>query len=455
MRAQDFTTGGLPRHIVRMALPIFLGMVFQTLYYLVDLYFVSRLGPAAVAGVSAAGNVQFLVMAFTQVLSVGTMGPIAQALGRRDPDDASRLFHQALTLSLGCVLLVLGVGYAAAGPFGTRIGADAETARAATTYLAAILPGFALQFPMQVCASALRAAGINTPIMLVQVASVVGNAILAPILIAGVVTGRPLGVAGAGLATTLAVVGATVAMLAFTRRLSSVVGLDRRKLRPEPAVWRRIAAVGLPAGGEMGLMFLFTGLIYVIIRDVGAAAQAGFGIGSRVMQSMFIPAMAIAFAAAPVAGQNIGAGQAGRARETFLVGVGLETLCMVLLTALAHWQGPTMVGWFTHDPAVSAVAVEFLLYISWNFAAQGVIFTASGMFQALGDTVPSLMASATRVVTFAGPGLWLSRQPGFTLSRLWLLSIATVTLQAGVSVWLLFRTWKRRTAAAVVVPAAA
>ena len=94
-----------------MAIPIFAGMLFQTLYYLVDLYFVAKLGGDAVAGVSAAGNLQFIVMALTQVLSVGTMVLISHAAGRKDPDDANLIFHQSLLMAGVCVLITLGGGF--------------------------------------------------------------------------------------------------------------------------------------------------------------------------------------------------------------------------------------------------------------------------------------------------------------------------------------------------------
>src|SRR3546814_11113220 len=90
-------------------------MVFQTLYVLVDLYFVAQLGDTAIAGVSAAGNAQFLVMALTQVLGVGAMALIAQAAGRKARDDANRLFNQSLSLALACALLTLVLGYGLAG----------------------------------------------------------------------------------------------------------------------------------------------------------------------------------------------------------------------------------------------------------------------------------------------------------------------------------------------------
>ena len=123
------------------------------------------------------------------------------------------------------------------------------------------------------------------------------NAVLAPVLIAGWGTGRPLGVMGAGLASTIAVLAAVVMMLVYFLRLEHFVGFDAKQLKFHLGAWKRILKVGLPAGGEFALMFVFMGVVYAIIRDVGASAQAGFGIGGRVMQSLFLPAMAVAFAA--------------------------------------------------------------------------------------------------------------------------------------------------------------
>lgn len=99
---QDLTEGPIPGHLARMAVPIAIGMVFQTLYFLVDLFFVARLGDAAIAGLASAGNLQFLVMALTQVLGVGTMALIALASGRKDRGDANLVFNQSLGLAAVC-----------------------------------------------------------------------------------------------------------------------------------------------------------------------------------------------------------------------------------------------------------------------------------------------------------------------------------------------------------------
>src|SRR5450755_3152883 len=95
-----------------MALPIFAGMLLQTLYYIVDLYFVSRLGDAAIAGVSAAGNLAFIVFALTQMLGVGIVALVSQAVGRKDAAEANFVFYQSLVLSLLCAVLTIVLGYA-------------------------------------------------------------------------------------------------------------------------------------------------------------------------------------------------------------------------------------------------------------------------------------------------------------------------------------------------------
>lgn len=447
---QDFTQGSIPRHIIRMAVPIFAGMIFQTLYYLVDLYFVAQLGGDAVAGVSAAGNLQFIVLALTQVLSVGTMVLISHASGRKDAEDANRVFHQSLLMAGLCIVITLGAGFLFADAYTRALSANEATATAARQYMTTFLPALALQFALVTMGSALRGTGVAKPTMVVQVLSVVINAILAPILIAGWGTGKPLGVMGAGLASTIAVAAAIVMMVIYFRKLEHFVGFDASQLKLHFATWKRILKVGLPAGGEFALMFVYMALIYVIIKDVGADAQAGFGIGGRVMQSLFIPSMAVAFAAAPIAGQNVGAGNLQRARRVFMDAILIESMVMIVLTLIAQIEGDTLVRIFTTDPAVVAVGAGFLGIISLNFVAQGIIFTASGMFQALGNTVPAMLSSGTRVITFAVPAWWMHSRPSFELRHLWYLSVATVTLQMFVSVALLARTWRQKVAASAV-----
>jgi putative MATE family efflux protein len=440
----DLTEGPIPRHIARLAAPMMAGMIFQTLYYLIDLYFVARLGDAAIAGVGAAGSVSFIVMAVTQVLGVGTMALIAHAVGRKDNADANLIYNQSLLMSGICAALTLAIGSFAAPIYMQRLGANPATIEAGTQYLRWFLPGLALQFAMITMGSALRGTGIAKPTMVVQIATVVLNAILAPILIAGWGTGHPMGVAGAGLATSASLFIGVTLLWRYFAKLEHIVGFDRALFAVRFDVWKRIFKIGLPPGGEFALMFLNLSIIYWIIRDFGANAQAGYGVGSRVMQSIFLPAMAIAFAAAPIAGQNMGAGKPDRVRATFGSAAIMGAAVMLLLTLFCQWQPAWFIERFTKDPDVVAVGAEYLRFISWNFVATGIIFTCSGMFQALGNTVPALLSGATRLVTFAAPAIWLSTRPGFTLRQIWMLSVVTTALQALASYLLLQREFRRK-----------
>ena len=440
---QDLTQGSIGRHLVQMAAFIAAGMLVQTLYILIDLYFVSGLGKEAIAGVGAAGNAMFIVLALTQVLAVGTVTLISHAAGRKDQPDANLAFNQSMLLSALVGICVLVAGYALANAYVASISADAATTAAGETYLRWYLPGLALQFAMVGMGSALRGTGIVKPTMLVQSLTVIVNIILAPILIAGWGTGHPLGVLGAGLASSLSITVGVVVLIGYFARLEHYVAFKASEWRPNFAIWRRLLNIGLPAGGEFLLMFLIMTVIYASVRQFGADAQAGVGIGLRVAQSIFLPAMAVAFAVSPIAGQNFGARHADRVHETFRSALLIGTIIMVALTALCQLSPGALIRPFSRDPAVIAVGAQYLHIVSWNFVCNGIIFTCSGLFQGLGNTWPALLSSGLRILTFVVPVIWLAQQPWVRIEQFWYVSVASITLQA-VTSWLLVRGEMRR-----------
>jgi Na+-driven multidrug efflux pump len=119
---------------------------------------------------------------------------------------------------------------------------------------------------------------------------------------------------------------------------------------------------------------------------------------------------------------------------------------MLLLTLSCQLQSAWLIRPFSTEPSVIAFGTQFLNIISWNFVAVGIIFTCSSTFQGLGNTWPSLASSASRLVTFVGPAIWLSRQPWFQMRHLWYLSVATVAVQALTSLVLIRREFHRRLA---------
>jgi putative MATE family efflux protein len=456
----DMTQGSVRGHVLRMTAFMLAGMFFQTLYGLIDIYWVSRLGKEAVAAVAVSSNLMFVTIAISQMIGVGAVALVAHAAGRKEHADVQRLFNQAQCLAVVTGVLFLAAGGASMNLYADKLSSDAVTADLAKIFLSWFIPALSLQFTMVGLGSALRGIGNMKPGMVAQIGSVVLNMVLAPFLIFGWLTGHPLGVAGAALATFLATVAAVVGLVWYLRRSATYLRINWAHWSPDWKLWGRMIGIGLPSGAEFLLMSVLMGVIYAVIRSFGAEAQAGFGIGGRIMQAGFMPAVALSFAVAAVAGQNYGGRQFPRVKETFIEGAKLNVIFMLAFTLLCHVAPAAMMRLFSKDPAVVDVGADYLRIISYNYVAFGLIVVASGIFQGLGNTWPSLAASALRLVFFIPLVVWLSRQPGFTLPQVWWISVATVTLQMALSLLLLRREFGRKLVlapapAAAVPPAGA
>jgi MATE family, multidrug efflux pump len=434
----------LTGHLLRTTSYMLVSMIFQTLYVLVDLYWVGRLGTDAVAAVGLAGNLTFIVLAATQMLGVGTTTLVAHATGARNQARANLVFNQSQVLSIGVGTLFLIAAYATQGPYTATLSANEGTRRLALDYLLWFIPSLALQFGLIAMGSALRGTGHFKPGMVVQTATVILNIVLAPILVFGWGTGVAFGVAGAALATLIAIAIGVVWMTFYFLPADAYIRFSFGDWRPRFDLWRDLLKIGLPAGAEFALLAVYLVIVYIVSRPFGAAAQAGFGIGLRIVQAGFLPVVALGFSVSPVAGQNFGARLAHRVKETFKVGVLLAAAGMIVLSVVTWLSADMMMGIFSSDPEVIAVGETYLHVVAFNFVASGVIFVVSSMFQAMGNAMPSLLASAARILIIAVPVLLLSRTPGFTLLWVWYISAAAVVVQLALALTLLRREFGRR-----------
>lgn len=436
---EDLTQGSIPKHLIKLAVPMAIGMLVHTLYLMIDLYFVGQLGETSLAGVSAAANISMFVLALTQMLNVGTATLISHAVGRKDQDDANVLFNQSLLISALMTALMLTIGYSLTTSYMQIMSMDSSVKSEGAQYLYFFLPSLALQFSIVAMTAAMRGTGIVKPAMQVQMLSLLVNIVLTPILIHGWLTGYAMGVAGAGLASSLSALFAVLMLWRYFKRMTQYVTVDKALLAPNLDTWKRMFKIGFPAGAEFLLMFTYMALVYWAIQGFGASATAGFGLGSRVMQALLLPAMAIAFALPAVAGQNFGAQLPHRVKDAFRYALFISCGLMAGLTALCLWQPDLLLGGFSSDAGVIAVSAGFLGIICFNFIPSGIIFSCSGTFQGVGNTWPSLWSSATRLVTFAVPLMWLTSQPDFYVEQVWYLSVATVCVQTCLSLFLVRR----------------
>src|ERR1043165_8474175 len=156
---KDLTQGSVTTHLLHMSAFLAASMIVQTLYLLLDMYWVGHLGKEAIAAVGVAGNLNMIVLALTQMLGVGTTALISQSAGRKDQPRAELIFNQSVVMSIFVGIIV----FATMGAYTNSLAADAVTAQLARRYLTWFIPALMLQFPLVSLGSALRATGIVQP----------------------------------------------------------------------------------------------------------------------------------------------------------------------------------------------------------------------------------------------------------------------------------------------------
>jgi Na+-driven multidrug efflux pump len=254
----------------------------------------------------------------------------------------------------------------------------------------------------------------------------------------------PFGVAGAAVSSLISVAVATVWLTGYFLLKDSYLKFMVADWKPQVGLWKKMLAVGLPAGAEFALMAVYLFVVYSVTRPFGSAAQAGFGIGLRIIQAGFMPVVALGFAVAPVAGQNFGAKKPDRVRQTFRSAAAMAAAVMIALMVLVLAAAHRMVHVFSADAQVVAVGSDYLRIISWTFVMSGVVYVGSSMFQAMGNTLPALIASFTRIALVAIPAFFFAHMSGFELRWIWYLSVGAGVAQFILNLTLLRREYHRK-----------
>lgn len=443
---QDLTGGSLTGHLLKTTSFMLVSMVFQSLYVLIDLYWVGRLGTEAVAAVGISANLSFVVLAISQMLGVGITTVVSHAAGRKEHSLATHLFNQSQVLSMVAGVIFLAIAMLFRSSYAAALSADATMQTLTGEYLLWFIPAMALQFAMVAMGAALRGTGNFKPGMIVQTGTVIINIVLAPVLIFGWGPFPAMGVSGAAVATFVAIVVGVIWLSYYFLDRDAYLRFHPADWRPEFRVWGQLLKIGLPAGVEFGLMGVYMVVVYAISRRFGAAAQAGFGIGFRIVQSAFLPIVALGFAVAPVAGQNFGAKKGDRVRAVFKTAASIAAVTMLTLGVGIYLAAPLLVRLFSSDPEVIHVGVDYLHVVTINFVASGITFVSASMFQGMGNTLPSLATSVLRMVVSIVPAVVLSYRPEFALTWIWWLTVVSTTLQMALNLVLLQREFRLKLA---------
>ncbi len=432
----DLTRGSIPRNLIRLSTPIIVGMALFTLYFLVDLYFVGRLGPDAVAAVSISGNAFFVILGLAFVLGTGGMALMGRAVGRRVMADAAEVFRQTLILTVLTGLLVSILGLMAASPYIRYFGGRGESFIWGVEYFRIFSVSFFFILLLQVLMSCFRGLGNTKTPMFINLQSVVLNMILDPILIFGLVGVPQMGVQGAALASLISQVYA-VAVYAYLIFIKNVPLNIHGVWRPKAAIIKRSLAIGVPSGFTYFLLAINMLITYRVVAPFGTEALASIGIGFRILQSIYLPVVALTSAMAAMAAQNFGARRIPRIYQTFWAGWGISSGIMVLGTLLCLLFPAFLVGVFNSDRAVIAYGTTYLTVMGLGNILVGTIMCVSAVFQGIGKTYPAFFAAVLdnglyALMVFTLPGIY-----GWGIEAVWWIKLITAFLEMGFcGVWL-------------------
>ena len=375
----DPTQGPVVRAIVLLAVPMVLEMVMESVFAVVDIFFVSRLGDQAMAGVALTESLLTLIYTAAMGLSIGVTAVVARRVGERDHDGAARATVQAVILGGIVAASVAVVGLVWAEDLLELMGADAETIAIALPYTKVMLGGNIVIVLLFLQNAAFRGAGDAAIAMRVLWVANGINIVLDPLLIFGVGPFPELGVQGAAVATTIGRGTAVLLQLYALLRLNGHLQIRARHLRVQLAVMARI--IRLSATGTLQTfigMASWIGLVR-LTAEFGPEALAGYAIGVRVILFAILPAWGLSNAAATMVGQGLGAGDPDRAERSVWIAAKMNLAFLGPVGLAFLLFAPLIVGAFGGTGEASAYAVACLRIVSIGFVfyAYGMVLTAA------------------------------------------------------------------------------
>lgn len=383
----DYTKIPLRRAVFLLAVPMVLELVLESTFAVVDIFFVARLGSSAVATVGLTESYLFLLYSIAMGLAMAVTAVVARRVGEQRHEEAAVSAVQAIWIAVLVSVPFAIVGIVWARDLLALMGADAWTLEHGYRYMQWMLGGNVVIMLLFVINAIFRGAGDAAIAMRVLWVANGLNIVLDPILIFGFGPVPAMGIEGAAIATTIGR-GAGVAMqLWILFRGGKHIRVGAAQLALHGAILWHIVRTSLGGVGQMIIGMSSWIFMVRILASIGSEAVAGATIALRIMMFMIMPAWGMSNAAATLVGQNLGAGEPGRA-EAAVWRIGWYNMVyLVGVSALFFLLPRQLVGLFSSDPSVIAIGSEWLRILSYSFFVYGWWMVTVQAFNGAGDTV--------------------------------------------------------------------
>lgn len=397
MRDHDLTTGRISGHFRTLAVPAAMGMLFTTLYNMVDVYFAGQLSTDAQAGLSIGFQAFFILISLGFGTGSAMSALVGNARGKKDDAEARRLAMQGLSFAIMITLLLVCVG-ALSGPYLIALVSEPGAYREAATgyyyFLLAAMPGFVIGFTGN---GILQAHGDSVTMQRAMMVAFVANIGLNPLFIYGIPGFVPgLGFNGIAVATIVSQTGVMLVVLRTVLGLRILQDARIAGLAPDLASYKEIFLQMIPTASAMLVMFASGFVVQFALKGFGGHAIAAYGVALRIEQVLLLPVLGMTGALLPIAAQNFGAGNHDRVREAVWFCWKLGLVMTIGAAPILWFGGGLAMSVFTDDQDVIDVGVSYLRVDSFLFVVYMMLFSINSFLQALKRPVWTLWISIYR-----------------------------------------------------------
>jgi putative MATE family efflux protein len=401
----DYTQGSIRKAVIMLAIPMILEMSMESVFALVDLYFVGHLPQSDKAQqvVGLSESVITIIYSIAIGISMAATALVARRIGEKNPEGAAKAGAQTTTLSVIITVILSMLGFVFAKDILRIMGASRDTIDYGVNYTRILTGGSIVIMLLFLINGIFRGAGDASMAMKSLCIANVANIILCPLLIRGWGPVPAFGLTGAAMATTIGRGIGVTYQLYHLFNGKSIIKMTWAYFKPE---WRQIKQIfNIAAPGTFQFLVASGSWIVLtaIVAQSGETASAGYITAIRVVMFFILPAWGLSNAAATLVGQNLGAQQPGRAEQSVLKTAKYNAIFMGVVTVLFFITAPSIMGFFAQKEATKKIAIEAMLIISSGYVFYGVGMVMANAFNGAGDTRTPTVINAI--------GFWLFQIP--------------------------------------------
>lgn len=384
---RDYTTGSIRKAVVFLSIPMILEMCMESVFAVVDIFFVGRIGKEAVATVGLTESVLTLVYSMAIGLSMAATALVARRTGEKNPKEAAHAAAQAINLALGVTVVVSLAGFFLAPDILRVMGASPETVATGASYTRILFGGSIVIMLLYLINGIFRGAGNASMAMWSLWIANGCNIILCPLLI------HYFGLKGAAMATTIGRGIGVIYQLYHLLKGKGIVRIQRQSFKLDFPVLKSLTKIAWTGTTQ----FLIGSASWIVLVRIVAyfndeAAIAGYQVAVRIFLFFLLPAWGMSNAAATLVGQNLGAQRPDRAEQSVWTAAKYNGIFMLLVTLLFLFGSEAIVAFMNNDPAVRKVAVLCLRVVSLGYIIYGIGMVLTNAFNGAGDTrTPTLI----------------------------------------------------------------